>query len=74
MCWILKRMEEVVMRLYSSHPVVPQINSPSLKFGSPESRTLATPYPVMAYECVFFLYYHSVNRCDDKRMFVELHE
>ena len=49
MCWILKRLSVIVMRLYSSHLVTPQTRSPFLKSGCPDSKTLATPYPTIGY-------------------------
>ncbi|KAJ0624078.1 hypothetical protein HanIR_Chr01g0039301 [Helianthus annuus] len=51
--------------LYSSHPVIPQTKSPFLNFECPESRTLATPYPVIGCKMVKITSKHKllVNSC-----------
>lgn len=39
-----------MMRLYSSHPVIPQTRSPTMKSGCVESTTLLTPKPVITFK------------------------
>lgn len=60
MCSTLFRSTKSVSKLYSSHPVLPQNKSPFLKSGCVESKTFATPYPLMG--CIILNQKHTIKK------------